>query len=163
MLLRLLLLFTIVPLVELTLLIWLAQKTTIGWTLGLVVATGVLGAALARHEGLRCWRRVGEEMDAGRLPGDALLDGLMILLAGALLVTPGVLTDLVGFALLVPMFRRILKRRLKSRLQARIGVFSPMAAGPPPTGWPTGQPTGHDEIIDSRVIDVPPEKPEENP
>ena len=92
------------------------------------------------------------------MPGDALLDGLMILLAGALLITPGVLTDLVGFALLLPVFRRVMKRWLVRRLRARIRVsFSA-------NGWPQpdDQPTVPDRIIDTRVIDAPPEEPDKN-
>jgi len=156
MLLRLLLLFTLVPLVELVLLLILADKTSWQFTVALVLFTGVVGAALARHEGLRCLRRVRQKLAAGELPGDALLDGLMILLAGALLITPGVLTDLVGFALLLPPFRRVVKRRLARRLRARIRVsFSS-------NGWPDDQPTVRDRIIDTRVIDAPPEEPDKN-
>ena len=158
MLLRLLLLFMLVPLVELALLIWLAAKAGLGleWTLCLVLFTGVAGAALARHEGIRCWRRVQQKLAAGELPGDPLLDGLMILLAGAMLITPGVLTDLLGFALLLPAFRRIVKRRLIKRFQARIRISTP------PSDWPQpgDQPTVHDRIIETRVIDVPREDPE---
>jgi len=126
MLLRLVLLFTLVPLVELVLLLVLADE--IGWqyTLGIVLGTGILGASLAHWQGGRCWRRVHQELAAGRIPGDPLLDGLMILLAGALLITPGVLTDAVGFALLVPPARAVLRRRLKGRFRAR------MHFGPPP-------------------------------
>jgi len=131
MLLRLLLLLTVVPLVELALLLWLADATDLWFTFALVIATGALGAALARHEGLRCWRRVHDEMAAGRLPGDPLLDGLMILLAGALLVTPGVLTDLVGFGLLLPPFRRVVKRSAARRFQAHLTIVSHMGEGPP--------------------------------
>ena len=153
MLLRLLLLFTVVPLVELTLLLWLAGWTSPGFALALVLTTGVLGAALARYEGLRCWRRVHEKMASGELPGDPLMDALMILVAGVLLVTPGMLTDLLGFALLVPWFRRLVKRWLISRFQARIRFVSSMRAWPPSTD----RPPVHDEIIDARVIDLPPE------
>ncbi len=159
MLLRLLVLFTLVPLVELALLVWLAEKAGwgLGWTLCLVVLTGVVGAALARHEGLRCLRRVQEKLAAGELPGDPLLDGLMILLAGALLVTPGVLTDGLGFALLLPPFRRVVKRWLARRFRDRVHVSFP--AG----GWPQGedQPAQRDRIIETRVIDVPAEEPDE--
>jgi len=155
MLLRLVLLFTLVPLVELVLLLILADE--IGWqyTLGIVLGTGILGAYLARWQGAQCWRRVHEELEAGRLPGDPLLDGLMILLAGALLVTPGVLTDAVGFALLVPPARAVLRRRLKERFRAR------MHFGPPP-GWSdgplhrtphAGESPPRDVIIDTRVVD----------
>ncbi|MHC4178578.1 MAG: FxsA family protein [Planctomycetota bacterium] len=156
MLLRLLLLFTLIPLVELVLLLILADNTSWQFTLALVLLTGVAGAALARHEGLRCWRRVQQKLAAGELPGDPLLDGLMILLAGALLVTPGVLTDLLGFGLLLPVFRRVVKRWLIRRFQARIRISSP------PDGWPqpTDLPTVKDQIIETHVIDVPPEEPD---
>ena len=156
MLLRLLLLFTLIPLVELVLLIWLAAETGLGfgWTLCFVLLTGVVGAALARHEGLRCLGRVQQKLAAGELPGDALLDGLLILLAGALLITPGVLTDLFGFALLLPAFRRLIKRWLIRRFKSRIQVSFPA------DGWPQpdDQPTGRDRIIETRVIDQPPEE-----
>ena len=152
MLLRLLLLLTVVPLVELALLLWLADATDLWFTFALVIATGALGAALARHEGLRCWRRVHDEMAAGRLPGDPLLDGLMILIAGALLVTPGILTDLLGFALLTPPLRRLVKNRIKRRIQARLETFSSMQ------NWPPGESAAHDRIIDVRVTDAPDEQ-----
>ena len=91
-------------------------------------------------------------MAAGQIPGDPLMDGLMILVAGALLVTPGVLTDLVGFALLTPPFRRVVKGWLKRRFQARIDLMSPGNA------WPPGdQPYPHDEIIETKFIDEPSE------
>ena len=151
MLLRLLLLFTLVPLVELVLLFIVADYTSWQFTLALVLVTGVVGAALARHQGVRCWRRVHEEIAAGRLPGDPLVDALMILVAGALLVTPGVLTDLVGFALLAPLFRRLVKNWLKRRFEDHMRIVSPMQ------DWPPGEPPIRDKIIDTRVIDEPSE------
>ncbi|MBN2216509.1 MAG: FxsA family protein, partial [Pirellulales bacterium] len=93
MLARLVLLFTIVPLVELALLFWIAERTSWWATIGLVVVTGVVGAALARHEGLRCLQAARRKLAQGELPTDSLLDGPMILIAGTLLITPGVLTD----------------------------------------------------------------------
>jgi len=158
MLLRLLLLFTIIPLVELALLLRLAEWIQWEATLGLILLTGFVGAALARHEGLRCIARIRQETAAGRLPADSLLDGLMILVAGALLVTPGVLTDLVGFSLLVPGFRRIMKRRLKNRFQTRITV----AMGPggrPRSGIPPWQNShgGGDHVIDVPSEEMPDE------
>ena len=132
MLVRLFLLFTLVPLGELALLFWIAQHT--GWlfTLGLVIVTGVVGASLARHEGLRCWLEVQRQLAEGKLPAEPLLDGLMILVAGALLITPGVLTDLVGFALLVPPIRRLVRRYLAARFQAQIVVHPMQGFAEPP-------------------------------
>ncbi len=161
MLLRLLLLFTVVPAVELMLLIRLSQIAGWWFTLGLVLGTGVVGTALARHEGFRWARGIREEIDAGRLPGDPLVDGVMILVAGVLLVTPGVLTDLLGFALLLPAFRRVVKRWLTNRFRAHIRLASTMHGWPPPNDESNHKSTAGDVIIDARVIDVPPEEGEE--
>ena len=141
---RLLLLFTIVPLVELALLFWIAEQTDWLFTIALVIVTGVLGASLARHEGLRCWTDAQRKMAQGELPADSLLDGLLILLAGAVLITPGVLTDLVGFGLLIPPIRRYFRRRLAERFRAKLFV-APQSDG----SWEESR----DEIIDVRVID----------
>ncbi len=151
MLIRLLLLFTIVPLIELTLLLQLADWK--GWwlTVCLVFGTGIVGAMLARYQGLRCMNRVQEELSAGRLPGDPMIDGLMILVAGALLVTPGILTDLVGFALLTPIFRSWMRRYLKHRFEARIRVVSAQHGSTAP----------RDQVIDVHVIEADSEDVEE--
>ena len=122
MLLRLLLLFTLVPLVELALLLLIGDQMGLPFTLGLVIVTGVVGAWLARQQGLRCWREVQRQMSQGQLPAEPLLDGLMILVAGALLLTPGVLTDALGFALLLPPIRKRVRRYLAKWFKARITV-----------------------------------------
>lgn len=110
---RLALLFIVVPLVELALLIEIGRRLGTGATLGLIVATGLLGAYLARRQGLAVLRRVRAELAAGRAPADQLADGAMILVAGALLMTPGILTDAFGFFCLVPAGRKLLKRWLR--------------------------------------------------
>ena len=109
---RLVLLFTLVPFIELVLLLWISSKAGVMLTVGLVLVTGLAGAALARRQGLEVWRRIGEKMARGEPPGDSLADAVMIFVAGVLLITPGVLTDLLGFSLLVPPVRKQLKRRL---------------------------------------------------
>jgi UPF0716 protein FxsA len=116
---RLILLFTVVPLAELALLIWIGSLTSVSGTIVIVLVTGFVGAALAKHQGLRTWQRLQVELQSGKPPADALLDGVMILIAGALMITPGVLTDAVGFALLLPPVRGLLKARLRSRLMAQ--------------------------------------------
>jgi len=114
---RLALLFVGVPLLELFILIQLGQVVGLWPTIGLVVLTGFAGASLARLEGLRTILRIRGEMAHGRLPGKALLDGLAVLLGGALLLTPGILTDIVGFSFLLPPTRRILLSRIRKRLE----------------------------------------------
>lgn len=140
---RLLLLFIVVPLVELALLIQVGQVIGLGPTILLVLVTGVAGAALARREGVRTLTAIQRELAQGRLPGRALLDGAAILVGGAFLLTPGILTDLVGISLLLPVTRRWFGDRIKGWLQRQ------MAAGrvqwtvvTPGMGWPGGQPTG---------------------
>src|SRR3972149_4678710 len=117
MLFYLFLLFTLVPLVELALLIWIGGQTSIGFTIALVLTTGIVGAALARWQGWRTRARIQDELHAGRMPADALVDGLLILVAGLLLVTPGVLTDAVGFSLLIPPLRTLVKRSVSAWLR----------------------------------------------
>lgn len=119
---RLLILFVCVPLVELGLLIVISQQTDLLFTISLVLVTGLLGASLSRSQGVRAWRSVQTEMAAGRMPSNALFDALMILVAGALLITPGILTDIVGFSLLTPPIRRILQRRIMKRLGASLSM-----------------------------------------
>ena len=116
---RLILLFTLVPLVELALLIWIGSHTSASATIGIVLVTGFVGAALAKHQGLLTWRRLQDGLQRGEPPADVLLDGVMILIAGALMITPGVLTDAIGFALLLPPVRGLLKTRLRNRLMAQ--------------------------------------------
>lgn len=120
MFLRFLALFVLLPLVELALLIQVGRAIGLGWTLAIVVATGLLGATLARRQGLRAWLAIRSELQNGRMPAGALLDGLLILVGGIVLLTPGILTDLAGFALLVPATRSLLKRSLRRRLERAI-------------------------------------------
>lgn len=120
MFLRLLALFVLLPLVELALLIQVGRWIGLGGTLAIVLATGFLGAALARRQGLRAWLAIQAELRAGLMPAGALLDGLLILIGGIVLLTPGILTDLAGFALLIPATRNLLKRSLRRRFERAI-------------------------------------------
>jgi UPF0716 protein FxsA len=140
MLLRLAALFIALPLVEWMLLMSIKERTSLPFTLALVIFTGAFGAWLARREGLQCWRRAQERISDGQIPADPLIDGLIILLAGALLVTPGIITDVVGFSLLVPPIRSLVKRRITARIKTRI-VVGPAAPN-------DSRRTEYDEIID---------------
>ena len=119
MFIRLLLLFTIVPLVELYLLIKLGSVVGVAPTVALVVFTGALGAWLARVQGLSVLKRLSTDLGEGRLPTDAVIDGLLILVAGAVLLTPGLLTDALGFLLLVPRSRAVVRKVAVTRLARR--------------------------------------------
>ena len=116
MLLRLILLFTLIPFLELYLLLKIADKTSAQFTFALVVATGILGAILARRQGFQWRQKMAMQLQEGELPTDGILDGLMIFIAGALLLTPGVLTDLLGFGLLIAPLRAIFKARIRQKI-----------------------------------------------
>lgn len=113
---RLLLLFVLVPAIELALLLELGRHIGTLATLGLIAATGLLGAFLARRQGLGVLRKIRLEAEEGRIPAGPIADGVMILLAAALLVTPGILTDAVGFLCLIPSTRRAIRRRIWDHL-----------------------------------------------
>lgn len=117
---RLFLLFIGVPLLELFVLVKVGQMVGFLPTVGLVVLTGVAGGILARMEGLRTILKLQGELAHGRLPGGALMDGFAILLGGALLLTPGILTDLVGFSFLLPPTRKVLLSSIKKKLEGRL-------------------------------------------
>ena len=112
MFLRLFILFTVVPLIELSLLSWMAEHTGLANTILLVLFTGALGAWLAKQQGLRAVQKIQQTMAAGKPPAGEVVDGVLILIAGAVLITPGLLTDTFGFSLLVPQFRVLLRRGL---------------------------------------------------
>jgi UPF0716 protein FxsA len=118
--LRLLGLFIIVPAVELMLLIEIGRRIGPLPTVALIIFTGALGAALARHQGLGVLRTIQREMAAGQLPAGSLVDGVVLLLAAAVLMTPGVLTDALGFLCLIPATRRVIKAWLWKRLERAV-------------------------------------------
>ena len=97
-------------------------------TVGLIAATGVLGAALAKREGLRVWGEWREALEQGKVPAVGLVDGLLVFLGGLLLLAPGLLGDVVGVFLLVPPTRRLVANFVRARLEARFGQVAAAAA-----------------------------------
>lgn len=148
MLFYLLLLFIVVPFVELALLLKLADMTSWWHTLLLVIVTGIIGTWLARSQGLRTYRKIQQSIAAGQMPTDSLIDAAMILVAGALLLTPGILTDLFGFSLLFPPTRRLYRHWLVKRFKARFAMQTTFRAGAPEQ---------ESEVIDSYVVEHHPE------
>lgn len=117
---RLMLLFTVVPLIELSLLIKLGSSIGSGATIGIVILTGVLGAFLAKQEGFLVISKIRQELNEARLPANHLLDGVIILVGGLLLITPGLLTDTIGFLALIPVTRQYFKEFLKRKFNQKI-------------------------------------------
>lgn len=158
---KLLLLFVLLPLIELALLSQLLDRTNIVVTIVVVMSTGMVGFQLARRQGMAAWRAIHVAMQSGKAPSTEILNGVMILVAGAFLITPGLLTDIAGFTLLVPRFRIWLGRKCLSWFKNKtVTTFQ--------SGWTTGHPmdstttaaSTDDEAPSVRVV-VPDPAPED--
>jgi UPF0716 protein FxsA len=114
---RLLILFLLIPIIELALLLQIGRWVGFWPTIGLIVVTAFAGSYLMRREGGAAWRAFQRRLASGELPGRELIDGVLILLSGALLITPGLLTDIVGLLGLLPSTRALLRRYVLHRLQ----------------------------------------------
>jgi UPF0716 protein FxsA len=163
MLFYLFLLLTLVPLAELVVLIRIGQLTDTWVPIALVIVTGIVGTGLARWQGLQALGRIREDARAGRVPAGAIIDGVLILVAGILLVTPGVFTDLFGLALLIPPLRALMKRAVAAWIRHNVEVrVSRASAGywSQANSGPHG--TRRDEIIDVKVLNKQVEDADEN-
>lgn len=112
--------FTLVPALEIYLFIKVAATVGTAQTIAMIILTGVLGAYLARREGFAVLHRLQSQLQMGHLPTDELIDGALILIGGALLLTPGFLTDVLGFAFVIPPLRTVVKNLLRSYLRRKI-------------------------------------------
>jgi len=147
MALLLLLAFIGVPLIEIALFIEVGGWIGLWPTIAIVVATAVIGTALIRQQGFSTLQRAQQEMDAQRLPVRELFDGVCLLFAGALLLTPGFFTDSLGFALLVPPLRRVLGRLVWRGLQNSKNVRFHFRGAPPSHG-------GRGPIVDAEAVEI---------
>ena len=111
----LVLLFIVVPLVELYVIIQVGQAIGVWWTLALLVADSVAGSVLMRSQGRAAWRRFQAALAEGRMPGREVLDGVLVIFGGAFLLTPGFVTDVLGAILLAPPTRALVRRVLVRR------------------------------------------------
>ena len=113
-------LFIGLPIVELMLLFELHGAVGFGPTVLLVLSTGVGGATLVRRQGIAILMEIQQEMSTGNVPAPQMIDGVMILVAGVLLITPGLITDLSGFLLLIPFVREKIRFWLKRKLEEKM-------------------------------------------
>jgi UPF0716 protein FxsA len=116
----LLLAFIVVPIAELAIIIQVGQEIGVLWTIVLLLADSILGSLLLRSQGRSAWRRFTAALQSGRPPATEVVDGAMVLMGGALLLTPGFLSDLLGILLLLPPTRAVLRRVALKRLIARM-------------------------------------------
>jgi UPF0716 protein FxsA len=114
------LLFLVVPIAELAVLIRVGQWIGVVNTIGVLILVSVVGAWLAKREGLGVLRRIQRQLELGQMPGVELVDGFLVLLAGVLLITPGFLSDILGILLLLPPIRAAVRRLLRRRFAQRI-------------------------------------------
>lgn len=137
---RILLILLITPIVELALLLQVGQWIGFWPTIGLIVVTALAGSVLLKQQGLSVWRQLQQRLGMGDLPGTQIVDGVIVLMSGALLVTPGVLTDVAGFAGLIPLTRAPIRRLIMKRfqrsvaqgsMQMRFGSFGSAVFDPP--------------------------------
>jgi UPF0716 protein FxsA len=117
---KLAVLFVTIPLVELALLVWIGSLLGFWPTMALVIVTGVAGALLAKLAGVHVILQIKREILSGRMPVGHMVDGLLVLVGGIVLLTPGLLTDVFGFALLIPWSRRVFRRLVQTRIQRMV-------------------------------------------
>ena len=125
----LLLLFIIVPVIEILLFIEIGDKIGAFWTIVSVLGTAFLGTYLVRRQGLAAWNKAQHHMQHQQLPLEEVFTGLCLLVAGALLLTPGFLTDAIGFTLLIPPFRKSLGSTIWSWVRKNGHISGQMRAG----------------------------------
>jgi len=121
---KLFVLFAGFTLAELSLLILLTRATSLGFTILVTLVTAALGATLARHQGLRVVRQIGEELSRAQIPARPLAEAVLVLLGGALLITPGLITDLIGLSTLIPPCRRLYAQWLLAWFRRKISAPS---------------------------------------
>lgn len=142
---RLFVLFTVIALAEMATFFWVESRIGLVWALLLAVATALIGSVLVRRAGLSVLAEIQRKVAAAQLPGRELTHGAAILVAGAFLISPGFITDALGFLLLVPPVRDVIHRVVSTRLTDRMTVITPGGG----TGMPGRPgPTPSDEVID---------------
>ena len=134
--------FAVVAVLEMATFFWVQSWIGLGWALGVALATALIGSYLVKRAGLSVLGRMRSKVDQGRLPGRELSDGAAVLVAGAFLISPGFITDTIGFLLLLPMVRDLVYRLITKRFSGRVTVFT--------SNFTTG---ARDPII-GEVIDV---------
>ena len=117
---KILILFVIVPVTELYILIEVGKKIGSLTTIGIIILTGIIGACLVKSQGFMILRKIQNDLNEGIMPGDSLIQGTIILAGGILLLTPGFVTDIVGFIFLIPVSRNIVKKYLLKWLKGKI-------------------------------------------
>jgi UPF0716 protein FxsA len=156
----LIILFIVVPILELYVIIQVGQAIGVVPTLLLLLADAVLGSLLLKHQGRGAWRRFNEALAARRFPGKEVADGVLIVIGGTLLLSPGFITDIFGIFLLIPPTRAIARRLLKRFTVGRFTVVGMPGGGRGPFGPPPGgggSRPSRDYDVEGTAEEVPPQ------
>jgi len=167
----LVLLFIVVPIAELYVLIQIGQAIGILPTIALLILDSILGAILMRSQGRAAWMRFNRALAEGRVPGREVIDAVLVIFGGALLLTPGFLSDILGLILLLPPTRAIVRRVLVRRFGARLVASAASGAQTRVFGFGTrpgqgfagagrGAHDDDDDIVDTTATDVDPRRPD---
>jgi UPF0716 protein FxsA len=128
--------FVVVPLVEIAAIIQVGQVIGAWWTIVLLVVDSLVGAWLVRREGRTAWQALTTALNSGTMPARELADGALVLIGGTLMLTPGFVTDVVGFVLILPFTRPVARGLLTRVVTRRLVVIGPTGAGWPGTYGP---------------------------
>ncbi len=152
-----LLVFIGIPLIEIALFIVVGERIGLLWTILIVIATAIAGTSLLRMQGAGALANARSAMDSGRLPVESVADGIFLLIAGILLLTPGFLTDFIGFLLFIPGLRHTIGRAIWQRLSASgmVDIRAGPGGGPAPGGPGSG---GYRDgpVIEGEIVDPDP-------
>ena len=156
-------LFIIVPILELAVIIQIGSAIGVLPTIALLIADSLLGAALMRSQGRATWLRFNTTLAEGRVPGREVMDGALVIFGGALLLTPGFLSDFLGLFLLLPPTRAVVRSLLVRRYGARLVATA--ASGAQTRFFtfgtaPGGRSSRYDDVVDSSATEVPPRRTE---
>jgi UPF0716 protein FxsA len=145
----LVILFIVVPIAELAVIIQVGEAIGVWWTIALLIADSVLGSLLMRSQGRAVWRRFNTTLSSGRPPAREVADGVLVIFGGALLLTPGFLTDILGLLFLLPPTRAVIRRVFLREAMRRITVT--MATPPMPRNG-----TRREDDLEGTAVDVEP-------
>lgn len=154
------LLFLVIPLVEIYVLIQVGKVIGVGWTIVALIADSLLGGWLIKREGGRAFRQLGRALQEGRMPSREIADGILILLGGILMLSPGFVLDVFGLVLVLPFTRPVARGAMTRFVEARLvtsgaaSSFGPFGA----TGFPGAEttrprPDGHGPVVEGEVVE----------
>jgi UPF0716 protein FxsA len=143
-------LFIAVPIAELAVIIQVGQAIGVWWTIAILIADSIIGSLLMRSQGRAVWRRFNQALQAGRAPAREVADGVLVIFGGALLLTPGFLTDVFGLLFLLPPTRAAIRRLFLRQAMRRSTVTMAAAPRRPRTGH------RRDDDLEGTAVDVDP-------